>query len=170
MRFKRDTFDKKLDVSTVADDEFSLPLVNAKEGNNGIMFYGREDDWEAAEMTIDIVNDGAVSTASVYPQPQKTGVLYNAYLIKANFPVNREILQFLSVTIYKSIKHKFSYEYKAAWNRVSKENILLPVTPSHEIDFAFMETFVTAMQKLVVRGVAEYSARKMAAYGEACGK
>ena len=52
-------------------------------------------------MTIDIVNDGAISTASVYPQPQETGVLYNAYLIKPLFDVNNQILYFLSTTIQK---------------------------------------------------------------------
>lgn len=65
------TFDKKNDVSTIRTDEFNLPLINAKSGNNGIMYYGREEDWESAEMTLDIVNDGAISTGLVYAQPQK---------------------------------------------------------------------------------------------------
>ena len=40
------------------------------------MYYGRSSDFESAEMTIDIVNDGAVSTGNVYPQPHITGVSY----------------------------------------------------------------------------------------------
>ena len=81
LKFKKPFFDKELDVSKIKTEEFDLPVVNAKDGNNGIMYYGRSSDFESAEMTIDIVNDGAVSTGNVYPQPQKTGVLYNAYLI-----------------------------------------------------------------------------------------
>lgn len=78
------TFDKKSDLSKVQTEEFDLPLVNAKAGNNGIMYYGRSGDWESETMTIDIVNDGAVSAGMVYAQPQTTGTLYNAYQIKSN--------------------------------------------------------------------------------------
>lgn len=76
------TFDKRSDLSKVQTNEFDLPLVNAKAGNNGIMYYGRSDDWESDTMTIDIVNDGAISAGMVYAQPQATGTLYNAYQIK----------------------------------------------------------------------------------------
>jgi len=77
LKFLKKKFDKTHDVSKIKTSEFSLPLVNAKEGNNGIMYYGRECDFESIELSIDIVEDGAVSTANVYAQPQKTGVLYN---------------------------------------------------------------------------------------------
>lgn len=69
--FKKKIFAKDNDVSVIKTDEFCLPLVNAKDGNNGIMYYGRESDFESAELTIDVVNDGAVSTGNVYSQPQK---------------------------------------------------------------------------------------------------
>ena len=82
LSFNKSKFDKEKDVSRVQNSEFSLPLVNAKDGDNGIMYYGRPEDFDSETMTIDIVNDGAVSTGNVYSQPQKTGVLYNAYLIK----------------------------------------------------------------------------------------
>ena len=64
-------FNKTLDVSEERNEEFSLPLVNAKHGNNGVMYYGRESDFNAAEMTIDIVQNGAIATGDVYAQPQK---------------------------------------------------------------------------------------------------
>ena len=145
LKFKRKKFDKRFDISQEPTEEFSLPLVNAKDGNNGIMYYGREKDWEFAEMTIDIVNDGAVSTANVYTQPQKTGVLYNAYLIKPKFKSTVHLLNFFATSIFKSIKHKFSYEYKASWDRVSQEKIFLP-TKDGEIDFEFMEKFITELE------------------------
>ena len=85
LKFKKGKFDKEKDVSRILTEEYSLPLVNAKDGDNGIMYYGRPEDFENVEMSIDIVNDGAVSTGNVYSQPQKTGVLYNAYLIKSKF-------------------------------------------------------------------------------------
>lgn len=119
------------------------------------MYYGRSSDFESAEMTIDIVNDGAVSTGNVYPQPQKTGVLYNAYLISPRFIATRNILFFVSCAIQKSIKTKYGYEYKASWDRVKKNYIQLPVKADETIDFDFMETFIA---KLKAERIAELSA------------
>ncbi|WQZ71754.1 restriction endonuclease subunit S [Helicobacter pylori] len=153
LKFKKKTFNKQKDISKVQTSEFDLPLVNAKNGDNGIMYYGRSSDFESAEMTIDIVNDGAVSTANVYPQPLKTGVLYNAYLIKPKFTSTRETLLFFTPCIYKAIKLKFSYENKASWNKVKNELISLPLKPTanaqtlDNIDFHFMEKFIAELEQ-----------------------
>lgn len=82
LKIIKGNFNKTMDVSTARTSEFSLPLVNAKHFDNGIMYYGRECDFESAEMTLDVVKNGAIATGDVYAQPQKTGVLWDAYLIK----------------------------------------------------------------------------------------
>lgn len=156
LKFKGKIFDKEKTISKNKTKEFDLPLVNAKSGDNGIMYYGRSSDFEFAEMTIDIVNDGAVSTADVYPQIGKTGVLYNAYLIKPKFKATISNLCFFSATIKKSIKLKFSYENKAGWEKVKKEYIQLP-TKNKEIDFEFIENFISAIEKLVIKDVVKYA-------------
>ena len=169
LRFLKDKFDKEYDVSKNKSNEFSLPLVNAKDVDNGIMYYGRPNDFESAEMTIDIVNDGAVSTGNVYSQPQKTGVLYNAYLIKPTFEVNSKLLHFFTTSIYKSIKLKYGYENKAGWEKVKNEYIQLPITSTGEIDFDFMESFISELEEeriselnayLDVTGLKDYTLTK----------
>lgn len=145
--FKKSKFEKDKDVSKIKNIEFQIPLVNAKDGDNGIMYYGKKQDFDTATMTIDIVNDGAVSTGNVYPQPQETGVLYNAYLIKSKFDISKNLLFFFATTIQKSIKLKFSYELKASWERVKNENIKLPITQNGEIDFDFMESFISEIEE-----------------------
>ncbi|MFP6072449.1 restriction endonuclease subunit S [Helicobacter pylori] len=172
LKFKKKIFNKQKDISKVQTSEFDLPLVNAKNGDNGIMYYGRSSDFESAEMTIDIVNDGAVSTANVYPQPLKTGVLYNAYLIKPKFTPTRETLLFFTPCIYKAIKLKFSYENKASWNKVKNELISLPLKPTantqtlEDVDFHFMRTFINALMKQTIQGVAQYCGAKIQATKE----
>lgn len=165
LRFLKQKFDKEKDISKEQTTEFDLPLINAKDGNNGIMYYGRSCDFESAEMAIDIVNDGAVSTGNVYPQPQKTGVLYNAYLVKPLFPVTERLLYFFSASIQKSIKPKFGYENKAGWTKVKEEKIFLPIQ-REEINFEYMETLISAVQKLVIKDVVEYADRKIEATRE----
>lgn len=165
LKFLKSTFDKEKDISKEKTKEFNLPLVNAKNGGNGVMYYGRSSDFESIEMTIDIVNDGAVSTGNVYPQPQRTGVLYNAYLIKSKFKVNERLLYFFASTIQKSIKLKFGYENKAGWAKVKEEKISLP-TKNGEIDFDFMEKFISQLEAfhlsqlktyLLVTGLKDYT-------------
>lgn len=156
LKFKKGKFDKEKDVSRILTEEYSLPLVNAKDGDNGIMYYGRPEDFENVEMSIDIVNDGVVSTGNVYSQPQKTGVLYNAYLIKSKFELNSSQLHFFTTTIQKSIKLKFSYELKASWERVKEEFIQLPEKNDGNIDFDFMEAFIRELEEERIRELAAY--------------
>ncbi|GAA8493758.1 restriction endonuclease subunit S [Helicobacter pylori] len=175
LKFKKKIFNKQKDISKVQTSEFDLPLVNAKNGDNGIMYYGRSSDFESAEMTIDIVNDGAVSTANVYPQPLKTGVLYNAYLIKPKFTPTRETLLFFTPCIYKAIKLKFSYENKASWNKVKNELISLPLKPTanaqtlEDIDFDFMEKFIAELEQCRLAELEQCRLAELQAYLKATG-
>lgn len=164
LKFLKKKFNKTTDVSKERNAEFSLPLVNAKNGDNGIMYYGRECDFEAEEMTIDIVNDGAISTGNVYAQPQKTGVLYNAYLVKLkDYVPNAEILLYYAMSMQKSIKLRFGYEKKASWERVKMESVLVPIS-SDKIDYDFMQHFISAQEKLAIKGVVKYKDEQLNAH------
>ena len=157
-RIKPD-FNKHSDLSSTPSKEFNLPLINAKVGNNGIMYYGRSSDWESETMTLDVVNDGAASTGLVYAQPQATGTLYNAYQIKIKPSVHKNVtvsqLLFLATTTQASIQNKFSYENKAIWNKVKTESIKLPLKPSadptnyiqEDIDWDYMESFMQTIEE-----------------------
>ena len=156
-------FDKREDTASEPTKEYSLPIVNAKHGDNGIMFYGKEDIFDSAEMTIDIVQNGAIATGDVYPQPQRTGILWDAYLIKAlDHTDSKETLFFITSSIQKSIKQKFCYEFKATWDRVQREKIYLP-TKNNKPDYATMETFIKAVEKLVIKDVVLYADSKIKA-------
>ena len=145
---KNENFNKTLDVSEVRTTEFNLPLVNAKHGNNGIMYYGREEDFETAEMTIDIVQNGAIATGDVYAQPQKTGVLWDAYLIKSKEPITSEcVLMFIASVLEKAIKDKFSYDNKCVWDKASQLMVSLPVTADGNPNYAYMDQYMRDVMK-----------------------
>lgn len=142
LKYKKEKFNKASDISITRTEEFNLPLVNAKHFNNGIMYYGRSSDFESESMTIDIVSDGAASTGDVYAQPQETGVLYNAYLIKPKFEPTENILLYFSTVIQTSIKEKFGYENKCTWDKVKHLKILLPATNANTPNFEYMESYM----------------------------
>ncbi|MBR5395591.1 MAG: hypothetical protein IK144_11020 [Bacteroidaceae bacterium] len=147
LKIKKKDFDKRLDTSLEKNEEFSLPLINAKDGNNGIMYYGREDDFESEEMCLDIVQNGAVATGNVYAQIQRTGVLWDAYLVKPNDKISKYALLFLSLIVQKSIKKKFNYDNKAIWDKVKLEVIPLPQNTQGKPDWGYMDLYMRIVKK-----------------------
>ena len=160
---KKKPFDKRRDSRQIPDSQFCLPLVNAKHGDNGIMYYGDPRVFDSIEMTIDIVQNGAIATGDVYPQPQRTGVLWDAYLIHASHHKdNTETLMYISTAIAKSIKLKYTYDNKAYWEQVKEDLIVLPVTSSGSIDYHFMETYIRAQEKLAIQRVKDWRNEEIA--------
>lgn len=154
---KKEDFDKRKDTSTVPDEEFCVPLINAKLGDNGIMFYGRESDWNTQKMCIDVIQNGAVATGTVYAQPQPVGVLWDAYLIKPIVKVESvEALLYMAKCIEKITKEQFSYDKKATWDRVKLCKINLPAASDGSIHFDYMTCYIRAIEKLVIAGVVKY--------------
>lgn len=163
VKLEKKTFDKRKDSRQIPDSQYSLPLVNAKHGDNGIMYYGDPNIFDSIEMTIDIVQNGAIATGDVYPQPQRTGILWDAYLIQAsNHQDNAETLLYFSTAIAKSIKKKYTYDNKAYWEQVKEDKINLPITPSGEIDYMFMETYIRAQEKLAIQRVKDWRDKEIA--------
>lgn len=151
LKCKKKDFVKAKDISKIQNSEFSLPLVNAKHGDNGIMYYGREKDWEFDSMCIDIVNDGAIATGDVYPQIQNTGVLYNAYLIKPFYKnVTENILIYLSLALEKSIKHKYGYDNKAGWEKVKNDTVFLPSIDGINPNYEYMNNYIELIKSQTI--------------------
>lgn len=153
---KNESFNKTFDVSEERTPEFSLPLANAKHGNNGIMYYGREADFDTAEMTIDIVQNGAIATGDVYAQPQKTGVLWDAYLVKPKAEINSSsTLLFLATVLERAIKDRFSYDDKCIWDKAKLLSVTLPCTDKGEPDWAYMDAYMSEVMHDCEKNLAE---------------
>lgn len=164
VELSKNPFDKRTDSRQIPDSKYCIPLVNAKHGDNGIMYYGDKTIFESIDMTIDIVQNGAIATGDVYPQPQPTGILWDAYLIRAiHHQDTTETLMYISAAIRKSIKRKYTYDNKAYWEQVKKETIDLPVTPSGDIDYHFMETYIRAIEKQTIQRVKDWRAKEISA-------
>jgi len=58
---------------------------------------------------------------------------------------------------------KFDYSHNFYAKDADALDIMLPVMPDGQPDYATMETFMRTVQKLVVRDVSEYAARRIAA-------
>lgn len=148
LKCRKADFNKATDCSEIKNEEFSLPLTNAKHFNNGIQFYGRPDEWDSAEMTIDIVSNGAIAAGDVYAQPQKTGVLWDSYLVKCKYNIQSEfVLQYLACVIQKCVKQHFGWDDKCTWNKVKKELIKLPIDANGEPNWQYMEEYMKGVME-----------------------
>ena len=144
---------RQLNVSKILTNEFNLPLICAKKGNNGIMYYGRSTDFKSYKNVLSVVYNGVIAAGLVYAHNENIGIFTDSYLIKSKYDIAFKTNLFFKTVIEKCIYDKYSRELKAVWKRVKENIIFLPIKRNGTPDFAFMESFVTAQQKLAIGDV-----------------
>lgn len=146
------------------DKEHTIPAVVAKVGNNGVMYYVNQNDFETTRNKIVIIGDGAVASGLVYYHEKEFTILHNAYAIELkNKNENRHNGLYLACVIQKSIFEFFGYENKPTWNKVKEMPILLP-TQNGKPDFDFMENFIKALEKESIKAVESFHTARLKAH------
>lgn len=72
---------------------------------------------------------------------------------------------YLAACVNKSLKHKYSWGDSISNKKIQKDTITLPAQ-NDQPDYEKMETFISAIQKLVIKDVVEYADRKIEATRE----
>ncbi len=161
--------DKFKATSKSITDTHNIPLVYCKKGNNGIMYWGKKGDFETYNNIISVIYNGVIATGLTYAHRDEVGILAESYFIKfkngnPNFLCNL----FIKTAIEKVLYPKYSRDNLATWaNKVENELILLPTNQHGKIDFHFMRTFINALMKQTIQGVAEYCDAKIQTTKEA---
>lgn len=170
---------KQDNVSKIKNSEFSLPLINCKDGNNGVMYYGRKSDFTHYKNILSIIYNGPPTEGQTYFQDE-IGLYTDAYLVDINgrHIDTRELGLYLTTAINKSIhnidKKKYSRGNKATWdNKVENDYISLPIMvditnkpivdmnskyhPDGYIpDWKFMEKYIRVIEKIVIADVVKF--------------
>lgn len=116
---------------------------------------------------ISIASNGSAGTT--YYQDSEFTILQDAYAIKSkNKELSREQYLFLVTTISKLTLKKFSWSDKAGWNKVAKEKFYLPVNEKGEIDFDFMQMYIRAIEKQVIKHVIDWKDKEIAETKKIC--
>ena len=142
----------KKDVQNFKNNQYCVPVVYAKFGDNGIMYWGLKDKFTTYSNVISIVYNGVISAGRVYAQEESTGILAESYFIRlkdgnVSFLVN----QFLACVIEKAIYSHYSRENLAVWNeRVENDIISLPAKEDGTPDYNFMERYIRAIEKVTI--------------------
>ena len=74
---------------------------------------------------------------------------------------------FLVSQLYKCLKPIYHWGDSISKSKIQKDIISLPINASNEIDYTFMQHFISALEKLVIRGVVKYKDEVLNADGKA---
>lgn len=140
-------------------DDYVLPCLTSSFQNQGLNYYAPKAEATVLSNVISIPSNSDVYRA--YYQSKDFTVLSDAYAIRWNLddttPSPNQYL-FMVMCINKVTDLPiYSYKNKlGGWNVVKDKYIKLPQN-NGKIDFVFMETFISAMKKLAIKDVVEYS-------------
>ena len=144
-------------------DNYVLPCLTSSFQNQGLNYYVPTAEATVIRDVISLPSNSDVYRA--YYQPRDFTVLSDSYAIQwklaDNKPTPNQYL-FMVMCINKVTDLPF-YSYKnklGGWNVVKDKDIRLP-EKGGKIDFAFMEAFISAMKKIAIKDVVEYSNAKI---------
>lgn len=129
-------------------------VITAGLSNNGIL--GKTDIkakiFNANTITIDMFGN------AFYRQFRYKMVTHaRVFSLKSILSITQKQGIFLSSAMH-FLKYNFGYENMCSWAKIKQEKISLPVKKDREIDFAFMEDFISQFEAyLLVTGLKNYT-------------
>ena len=153
-------------------DDYVLPCLTSSFQNQGLNYYAPKAGATVLENVISIPSNSDVYRA--YYQTRDFTVLSDAYAIRwksgeVELSPNQYLFMVMCINKVTDLPI-YSYKNKlGGWNVVKNKDIKLPEKDG-KIDFAFMETFISAIKKLAIKEVVIYSDRKIAATKEVVSK
>lgn len=146
-------------------DDYVLPCLTSSFQNQGLNYYAPKTGATILSDVISIPSNSDVYRA--YYQTRDFTVLSDAYAIRwklEGYKLSPNQYLFMVMCINKVTDLPiYSYKNKlGGWNVVKEKYIRLPEIDG-KIDFAFMEAFISAMKKLAIKDVVDYSNAKISA-------
>lgn len=142
-----------------------IPFVMAGITNTGVVNYVSNPvaTFPKNSITIDIFGNVFYRDYS-FGAGDDTGVYWNDYK-----KYTKSTMLFFATMMDLSLKGKYSYGKKLRSSQSKGLKMLLPVKDC-VIDFKFIDNFISAIQKLVIKQVVQYADSKIAATKEVVGR
>ncbi len=137
----------------------NIPFVMAGTTNTGIANYISNPvaSFPHNSITIDIFGNSFYRNYD-FGAGDDTGVYWSN---SKNY--SQKVMLFFTAIISKSLLGKFSYGKKLRSSQTENMKCLLPITAQGEPDYNFMELYIKAIEKLVIKDVVLYADKKIAA-------
>ncbi|RKV34193.1 type II restriction endonuclease [Helicobacter pylori] len=152
--------------SHLFDSNAKNPVVTNSSLNNGISGYSSLEPTEKGNQIT--YSDTTTSEGIFYQKRPFIGYSHvqGLYPLKYHEFWNEKTLLYIVVAFKKVACGRFNYGNKFNRKIASEMSILLPTKQHGKIDFHFMHTFINALMKQTIQGVAEYCSAKIQATKE----
>ncbi len=156
----------KLTNSHLFDSNAKNPVVTNSSLNNGISGYSSLEPTEKGNQIT--YSDTTTSEGIFYQKRPFIGYSHvqGLYPLKYHEFWNEKTLLYIVVAFKKVACGRFNYGNKFNRKIASGMPIILPTNQHGKIDFHFMRTFINALMKQTIQGVAQYCSAKIQATKE----
>ena len=140
-----------------------LPLISPRHDNNGISQCLKKIDNRRLfnySTTLSLADRG-IFYATTQIQNFHIGTRVKALTFKNG--AHKEELRLFFVTSINKLQVLFTDYLVNATDKLPSLEISLPVTPSGEIDYHFMETYIRAIEKQIIQRVKDWRAKEISA-------
>lgn len=144
----------------ITENSGSTPYLCASSENNSVSSYIKYNESYLEEGNCIFIG-GKTFVVSYQEHDFYSNDSHNLALYLNNQDVRTKAHQlFLVACVYKSLSHKYSWGDSVSKTKIKNDRISLP-TKDGKPDFDIMRTFISAIQKLVIKDVVWYSQNKM---------
>lgn len=149
--------------SSITPNSGKTPYVTAGEGNNSISTYISYDKTQIEKGNA-IMIGGKTMVITYQSEDFFSNDSHNLVLYVKNPLLTNELIQlFLVASLNRSLKPIYSWGDSISSKKIKKDILNLPVTPSGDIDYHFMETYIRAIEKLTIHRVIDWRAKEISA-------
>ena len=147
---------KASDFSKERTKDYTIPLRTASVSNKGLSCYAHKE--HCPVILKNVISVSGNGDAVAYYHKDEFAILQDAYALELKGKVipNEEVGLYLEACINKLLVGNFGWTNKSTWNRIKDLEIKLPVTEVEEPDWEYMEKYIKAIEKLVIKDVVDY--------------
>lgn len=148
--------------SSIVAGSGNIPYVTAGEGNNSVYSY-ISYDMKQIEKGNAIMIGGKTMVVTYQSEDFFSNDSHNLVLYAKDDNLKKELVQlYMVASLNKSLKPKYSWGDSISKAKIKKDEFLLPVTETGEIDYHFMALYIRAQEKIAIQKVKDWRAKEIA--------
>ncbi|MEG9490013.1 restriction endonuclease subunit S [Mannheimia indoligenes] len=146
----------------IVENSGNVPYLSASRENNAVSSYISYDE-SFLDRGNCIFIGGKTFVVTYQEQDFYSNDSHNLCLyLKETEKLNKLNQFFMISCLEKGLSHQYSWGNSISNKKIQKDQFLLPVKDG-KIDYEFMETFISAIQKLVIKDVVQWADKQIEA-------
>lgn len=147
--------------SSIIANSGNIPYVTAGEGNNSVYSYISYDKSQIEKGNA-IMIGGKTMVITYQSEDFFSNDSHNLVLYAKDDNLRHELIQlYMVASLNKSLKPKYSWGDSISKAKIRKDEFLLPITESGEIDYPFMKLYIRAQEKLAIQKVKDWRSKEI---------